>query len=696
MKIIEKIEIKHFRSFIGSPAAFKVEIDSLTDLNIFSGANDSGKSNILRALNVFFNNKVDIHTEFDFDRDFSLGKINSKHKVIEIGLKFNLSKDPDRDKFLPEKFTITKYYDRNGFRNSVYTFNLQGRTIKIDSRTEHNKSIKDIFITKDSTSIQKRNAEKREWIYRVKFLGFLNQSVMYEYVPAIRDKNFYTQMFGRIISELKNSEDINSNKISKRIQQVENWTKTINLKVISSEYKSNLQKKVWREEELKSLKRKKLEGNELNGVLQSLEAKVNQYSKELMKSIDFLESEFKIGKDLQDFFEGFDIGTGDNKSISFRLRGDGIQSKFVTKMLNFLSTLSIKNKYYIWGIEEPENSLEYKNQRELAKLFKEEFSRKKQMFITTHSNEFLSVYDGNEIPILERKATLYGVKKLQTKGIEHSKVYRYDPDRYVFEFADGVNQIHDDLGYSSLRYRYSKQLLENEQNFIDKIKKLEEKGEQLELELLRSQKPILFVEDSYAQLYKIAWLKLNNKSFSIDNMDRIFDIESKFVIFRAEGADKLAGFLRTTSFDLISGRNVIGLFDFDKKGVDQFCNLNNNEFWKKDIEGNKKIGLLKRRKDHKCFCSMLIPIPERLSSIADIDFPSYVEIENLINFEYLKDRDLVKENTTTGNTKYYSFKEDQKSEFWKDLITQGKEIFEDFEPLFKRVEQIFKLSDKKL
>ena len=122
MRIIEKIELTHFRSFLGTPQSFETEISDLKDLNIFSGANDSGKSNILRALNLFFNNEISYGNPLEFERDFFLGKKDSSKKVIEIGTTFDLSKDPKRDKFLPDKFKITKFYDRNGFRNSLYSF----------------------------------------------------------------------------------------------------------------------------------------------------------------------------------------------------------------------------------------------------------------------------------------------------------------------------------------------------------------------------------------------------------------------------------------------------------------------------------------------------------------------------------------------------------------------------------------------
>ena len=69
MQLIEKIEIKSFRSF-GNQKKHKTQIIDLKDLNIFSGGNDSGKSNILRALNLFFNQKTNLNEFIDFNKDF--------------------------------------------------------------------------------------------------------------------------------------------------------------------------------------------------------------------------------------------------------------------------------------------------------------------------------------------------------------------------------------------------------------------------------------------------------------------------------------------------------------------------------------------------------------------------------------------------------------------------------------------------
>jgi len=63
---IDEIEIYSFRSIVN------LKLKGLKDITILSGKNDSGKSNVLKALNLFFNNETDWKTQLDFIRDFSL------------------------------------------------------------------------------------------------------------------------------------------------------------------------------------------------------------------------------------------------------------------------------------------------------------------------------------------------------------------------------------------------------------------------------------------------------------------------------------------------------------------------------------------------------------------------------------------------------------------------------------------------
>ncbi len=80
---IKTVEIKNFRSIKHSKIEFK-------NLNIFVGLNDAGKSNYLKALNLFFNNETDYGKSFDFETDFSnyYEKYSKKAKIVEIIVTF--------------------------------------------------------------------------------------------------------------------------------------------------------------------------------------------------------------------------------------------------------------------------------------------------------------------------------------------------------------------------------------------------------------------------------------------------------------------------------------------------------------------------------------------------------------------------------------------------------------------------------
>ncbi|MDP3400286.1 MAG: AAA family ATPase, partial [Brevundimonas sp.] len=66
MKLIRRIEISYLRSL------YTAVLDRPGDMNVVFGRNDSGKSNLLRALNLFFNEETEPgRGEIDFDLDFS-------------------------------------------------------------------------------------------------------------------------------------------------------------------------------------------------------------------------------------------------------------------------------------------------------------------------------------------------------------------------------------------------------------------------------------------------------------------------------------------------------------------------------------------------------------------------------------------------------------------------------------------------
>ncbi len=70
---IKQIQIKYFRSIYNQTIDFG-------DLNIVAGINDAGKSNLLKALNLFFNNETGWKESFSFSKDFSLQRLQEFEK----------------------------------------------------------------------------------------------------------------------------------------------------------------------------------------------------------------------------------------------------------------------------------------------------------------------------------------------------------------------------------------------------------------------------------------------------------------------------------------------------------------------------------------------------------------------------------------------------------------------------------------
>lgn len=61
---IKRVKVINFRSLVDVDVA-------LDDYTALVGVNDSGKSNLLRALNLFFNGQTDLGHPLNFASDFS-------------------------------------------------------------------------------------------------------------------------------------------------------------------------------------------------------------------------------------------------------------------------------------------------------------------------------------------------------------------------------------------------------------------------------------------------------------------------------------------------------------------------------------------------------------------------------------------------------------------------------------------------
>lgn len=78
MLLIKEIEIAYFRSI------YKFSVTGCQDLNIIFGRNDAGKSNVLRALNLFFSGETNLGQQFNFPRDFCHARLAESQAATDI------------------------------------------------------------------------------------------------------------------------------------------------------------------------------------------------------------------------------------------------------------------------------------------------------------------------------------------------------------------------------------------------------------------------------------------------------------------------------------------------------------------------------------------------------------------------------------------------------------------------------------
>jgi len=93
MKLITRIEIKGFRSILDQ------KIDEMGSFTCLVGANNSGKSNVLRALSLFLSDEPEPKVELDISRDYYKDPQRRKKErlVSRLILAFQITSDLEKE-----------------------------------------------------------------------------------------------------------------------------------------------------------------------------------------------------------------------------------------------------------------------------------------------------------------------------------------------------------------------------------------------------------------------------------------------------------------------------------------------------------------------------------------------------------------------------------------------------------------------
>lgn len=442
--IIKKIEIHRFRSISD------VSIDT-QKITVFSGLNNSGKSNVLRALNLFFKGHSSFGQKYDFERDYNkafTGRAGGK-RAIKIILHF----DGQGTGALSDSFSISK------------TFQMGIDQPEIEYQSKNEKT--------------QRSIAKKDGNITRQFTRFLNK-IEYFYIPAVRDREFVRSLFLHF-EKLIEHDSGNDFK-----QKMGDLSKV--LKKYSSDVSSDFESFI-------GLPTQAELSSKITDILGTVEINVKTGIKVLRKTRG---------------------GSKEDTYVNLFSSGDGILMSYLAYFLAHVCK-TISNKKFIWGFEEPENSLEYSKVQKLANDFYNNFKKNAQLFITTHSPAFINLKDKDDVafyrvyikPDDEKQVseirTLDSIEKRQRslfddQEIESNEYRKLQEELFLVEMSAEMESAVEKVR------KHEKELLDSKKQFEKKHKAL----------LDTRPEKILICEDSSSESIKL-WEKLL-KMFTVNDV----------------------------------------------------------------------------------------------------------------------------------------------------------------------------------
>lgn len=535
MKVIRRVEIKYFRSI------YTLVLKQCGSLNVLSGRNDVGKSNILRALNLFFNGQTDWQTPLDFSRDFSLSRLEQVRKesvkgkqFIQISIEFER---PSNFKgSLPEKFIVKRswYRDQNQFSQADNLAALD-KAGKCPSTLATAQRMLPVFLNR----------------------------VHFEYVPAVKDRAFFNHVLSRLQHSLLGA-----------TLEVDNPISTL-----SSQLANHI-------------------GQQVGDLRQDFSRAT---------SLDTL---IEPPKQLSGLFQAFQVSvpSGDGQ-VSLNLRGDGMQARYIPSVLHYIASKS--SSFFIWGFEEPENSLEFASADSLANDLETRYSKDAQIFITSHSPAMVSRTGQN--------VSCYRVWQPDSQ----TNVERLE---YPLDKSFSGARLQEEIGLLRIQQEIHSEYKEK----LKQLEALSQKIVQLESEIAAHQLPLILVEGvTDVTILEAAWSKLNPNN-AIPFLIRSADPSSNVPGGGSGGAGSLARAIE--SIHPADNRRVLAVFDHDQEGVKEFDSLSRN--FKVVNNGNYE-------KRHVNGYAIALTL-----AVADENLPT-VEAKNLC-IEYLFDNDVLELKNVDG------------------------------------------------
>lgn len=511
MKIIEKIEIYRFRS-IGN------ETIETEDITVFSGKNNSGKSNVLKALNLFFNFQTQLDEAYSYSRDYNKCYTGSSGGKRDVRITIHFK--PTGKAALSKPFKVERVFSVNSDAPITTYYSSDPETNK---RIEKN----------DGNVIRQFSL----FLGKIKFL----------YIPAIRDRKFVQNLFKKfedlIQRDTKRSQEFStavfslSDILEQKSKDISgDFSKFINLPTRAS-LSSNVD-------------------DLLNSVHINVETQIKKPEKRRSKNIK-------------------------NVEVDLMSSGDGILMSYIAYFIAHLSKKAKQN--FIWGFEEPENSLEYSKAQALAQDFYNKFRSNAQIFITTHSPCFIFLREKEFVQFYRVYLDIKGDKQLtKIKTIQEIQRLLFNTPEYekLAEELSFVEQAQDVEKLTRSFWAEREELEKEREKYVKQIRDLQDKS-----------KPIIVTEGKLdPKILKTAWNKLYP------------DRKCPYNFVPSTGAKNLNNKLQNA---IPQASILIGLFDADHEGIYQAKGLVGSGFQ------NEQDFYVKKQEGFADIYALTLPVPEQ-------------------------------------------------------------------------------------
>ncbi len=407
--ILKKIILENFRGYKN------IEVEFDNKLNVVIGQNDIGKSTILEALEIFFNNetvKIDIS-------DYS---VFANNNAMSIGCVFEIEKDKEYIiDTIPTNLENEYLLNKDGLLEIHQIWDcskgkLTANSLKVELTANYPKEFKKPLSTLKIDPLRKLLADD--------------------------------------YSDKLNVDEVKKNTSSEIRQAIYSVTETENLEQISIPLTKDDGKKIWEslkkelpnyflfqsdrlnkdsdkevQQPLKAITQSAIDEviDELEAIKKIIEEKATQIGKDTIKKLEEMNPEIakvlnpNISNKAWDSLFSFSFNTDDG--IPVNKRGSGIRRLI---LLNYFRAeaerKNTRNRNIIYAIEEPETSQHPIHQNMLIKALIELSQKdKNQLIITTHTPEIAKIVKDENLIFIEKVEGKVQINKSDTKLNEIAK-----------------------------------------------------------------------------------------------------------------------------------------------------------------------------------------------------------------------------------------------------------------------------------